>query len=51
MRDVAFTAKRELPRLRDAFTDAELVELPNAKHYFQEDAPEEVIAAIRRRFG
>lgn len=51
MRDVAFTAKRELPRLRAAFTDAELVELPNAKHYFQEDAPEEVIAAIRRRFG
>lgn len=51
MRDVAFTASKALPRVRAAFTDAEVVELPRAKHYFLEDAPDDVIAAIRRRFA
>jgi haloalkane dehalogenase len=51
MRDVAFRAGDVLPRMREAFTDAEVVELPQAKHYFVEDAPDEVAAAIVRRFG
>jgi haloalkane dehalogenase len=51
MRDVAFTAKRFLPRVRASFEDVEVVELPSAKHYFQEDAPDEVVVAIRSRFG
>jgi haloalkane dehalogenase len=51
MRDVAFSAKKMLPRVRGAFTDAVVVELPDAKHYFQEDSPDEVVRAIAERFG
>lgn len=50
MRDRAFSSKRVLPRVRETFEDVEVVELPNAKHYFQEDAPDEVVRAIRARF-
>jgi pimeloyl-ACP methyl ester carboxylesterase len=31
--------------------DHMLVELPDAKHYIQEDAPERITEAIRDRFG
>jgi haloalkane dehalogenase len=51
MRDVAFRAGDVLPRMRAAFSDAEIVELPRAKHYFVEDAPDEVAAAVVRRFS
>jgi haloalkane dehalogenase len=51
MRDVAFRADRVLPRMREAFSDARVVELPRAKHYFVEDAPDEVAEAIADRFG
>ena len=51
MRDVAFPAKRVLPRVREAFADSVVVELPQARHYFQEDCPDEVAAAIAERFG
>jgi haloalkane dehalogenase len=51
MRDVAFPAKDILPRMRETFSDAEVVELPQAKHYFVEDAPDEVARAIAVRFG
>jgi haloalkane dehalogenase len=51
MRDAAFPAKAMLPRIRAAFGDVEVVELPEAKHFFLEDAPGEVAAAIARRFG
>jgi haloalkane dehalogenase len=44
MEDRAFTAKKVLPRVRV------VVELRKARHYFQEDAAEEVAAAIRERF-
>ena len=50
MRDFAFPAKPTLPRFRRAFADVEVVELPRAKHFFQEDASPEVAAAIARRF-
>ncbi len=50
MRDIAFPAGRMLPRVRAAFSDAKVVELEGARHYFQEDAPDEVVAAIRARF-
>jgi len=50
MEDRAFTAKKVLPRVRDAFSDPVVVELRKARHYFQEDAAEEVAAAIRERF-
>src|SRR5215212_1490009 len=51
MRDVAFRPGDTLPRMRQAFSDAEVVELPRAKHYFVEDAPDEVAEAVLRRFG
>lgn len=51
LRDVAFPAKSVLPRMRAAFSDLEVVELPGAKHFFVEDEPGEVAAAIARRFG
>jgi len=50
MRDFFLPADRVLPRLRRAFSDVEVVELERAKHYFVEDAPREVAAAIAGRF-
>ncbi|MFZ1993605.1 MAG: alpha/beta fold hydrolase [Solirubrobacteraceae bacterium] len=51
MRDPAFPAKTVLPRMRETFSDAEITELPDAKHLFLEDAPQEVAAAILERFA
>ena len=47
MKDPAFSPKRYLPRWQSTFADVRLVELPQAKHYIQEDAPDEIAAAIR----
>jgi haloalkane dehalogenase len=51
MRDSAFPARQVLPRMRAAFSDARVVELPHARHFFVEDAPDEVAAAVLDRFG
>lgn len=51
MKDFAFKPERTLPRMREAFPDHVLVELPDANHFIQEDAPEQIIQAIRDRFG
>jgi haloalkane dehalogenase len=51
MKDLAFKPGRTLPRMRAAFSDHVLVELPRAKHFIQEDAPGEIAAAIAERFG
>lgn len=51
MRDSAFRAADVLPRMRAAFSDVKVVELPEAKHFFVEDAPDQVAAAIVERFG
>jgi haloalkane dehalogenase len=51
MKDFAFKPKRMLPRMQATFPDHVLVELPNAKHYIQEDAPDEIADAITTRFG
>lgn len=40
-----------LPRMRAAFPDHVLVELPDAKYLIQEDAPDQITAAIVDRFG
>jgi haloalkane dehalogenase len=37
--------------MRSTFTDAVIVELPDANHYFVEDAPDEVADAVVARFG
>jgi haloalkane dehalogenase len=51
MKDFAFKPGRNIPRMRATFSDHVLVELPAAKHFIQEDAPEEIAAAIIDRFG
>jgi haloalkane dehalogenase len=51
MKDVAFRPGPNIPRMRTAFPDHVLVELPDAKHYIQEDAPELISEAIIARFG
>lgn len=50
MKDWGFRAKTQIPRMRAAFNDCVVVELPRAAHYIQEDAPEEIARAIRQRF-
>jgi haloalkane dehalogenase len=50
MKDLGFRP-RMIPRVREAFTDSVVVELKDAKHYVQEDAPEEIAYAITNRFG
>jgi haloalkane dehalogenase len=51
MKDFAFRPGAYLPRMQAAFDDHVLVELPDAKHYIQEDAPERITEAILDRFG
>ncbi|GAA3956401.1 alpha/beta fold hydrolase [Gordonia caeni] len=51
MRDLVFRPRDCLPRLRAAFADLGVVELPDAGHFVPEDAPAEVAAAITERFG
>ncbi|GAB7144277.1 haloalkane dehalogenase [Mycobacterium riyadhense] len=51
MKDMAFRPGPSIPRMRKAFPDHVLVELPTAKHYIQEDAPDRIATAIIERFG
>ncbi len=51
MKDFAFSPARTLPRMRATFPDHVLVELPAANHFMQEDAPDQIAAAIIDRFG
>jgi haloalkane dehalogenase len=51
MRDPWFKAKAFVPRIQATFKDVTLVELPEAKLFIQEDAPEEIAQAIAQRFG
>ena len=50
MKDLGFRPSM-LRRMRAAFPDHTVVELPTAKHYIQEDAPDEIARAIVERFG
>jgi haloalkane dehalogenase len=51
MKDFAFRPGPNIPRMRAAFENHVLVELPEASHYIQEDAPERINEAILDRFG
>ncbi|BBY08761.1 haloalkane dehalogenase [Mycobacterium noviomagense] len=51
MKDPAFPPGQSLPRMRAAFPDHVVAELPKAKHFIQEDAPERIAQAIIERFG
>ena len=50
MKDFAFRPGPTLPHMRAALPDHVLVELPDAKHFIQEDAPDEIAVAINERF-
>ena len=51
MKDFGFNPGAFIPRWRRDFPQARLVELHEAKHYIQEDAPEEIAAAIKEQYG
>ena len=51
MKDLAFRPGPNLPRMRSAFRDHVVVELSNAGHFIQEDAPGQITEAIIDRFG
>ena len=51
MKDFAFRPGPSIPTMRATFPDHVLVELPNAKHFIQEDAPAQIAAAIIERFA
>lgn len=51
MKDFAFRPGPSIPRMRATFPDHVVVELPAAKHFIQEDAPDEIAAAIIKCFG
>ncbi|WP_039799690.1 haloalkane dehalogenase [Nocardia araoensis] len=50
MRDMVFRPNACIPRMRTAFTDLDVVELPRARHFVQEHAPDAISAAIAARF-
>lgn len=50
MRDMVFPPRACIPRIRSAFAQLHVVELRQAKHFIQEDAPEHIAAAIIQRF-
>jgi haloalkane dehalogenase len=50
MKDMAFSPP-VLRKMEKLFEDREVIELTHAKHYIQEDAPDEIAEAIARRFG
>jgi haloalkane dehalogenase len=51
MKDFGFRPGPTLPRMRAAFRDHVVVELAQAKHFIQEDAPGPIAEAIATRFG
>lgn len=51
MRDPAFRPRVYLPRMQELFPDNRTIELPQAKHFIQEDAPQAIAAGIAERFG
>lgn len=51
MKDFAFRPGPNLPRMREAFPDHVVVELAEANHFMQEDAPGQIAEAIIDRFG
>ena len=50
MQDIAFRPQACLPKVRAAFSELDIVELPEAKHFIQEDVPDQVTTAIAARF-
>ena len=51
MKDFGIPPRAHIPHIRSTFADSVLVELPRAKHFIQEDGPDEIARAIAERFG
>ena len=51
MKDFAFKPRRNIPQMRATFPDHVLIELSEAKHYIQEDAPDRISEMIIDSFG
>ncbi|MDH3707198.1 MAG: alpha/beta fold hydrolase [Acidimicrobiia bacterium] len=49
-KDPALASDATIARWRQEFPDASLLELPDAGHYIQEDAPDEIVRVIRETF-
>ena len=47
--DFALCKSHELPRLQELFPNHQTLVLDRARHFFQEDAPDQVASAIRDR--
>ncbi len=50
-KDPALASESIIARWQSAFPAATLIELPDAGHYIQEDAPDEIVQAIRTAFA
>ncbi|MEU1866521.1 haloalkane dehalogenase [Streptomyces gardneri] len=50
MRDMVFRPKACIPRIRSSFTELSVVELRQARHFVQEDAPDRIVDAITEQF-
>ncbi|GAA2280730.1 haloalkane dehalogenase [Kitasatospora cystarginea] len=50
MRDMVFRPNACIPRMRAAFTNLDVVELPHARHFVQEHEPAAIAEAIAKRF-
>ncbi|WP_028479499.1 haloalkane dehalogenase [Nocardia sp. CNY236] len=50
MKDLVYRPKDCIPRIRDTFTDLEVVELPTARQFIQEYASDTIAQAIEKRF-
>jgi haloalkane dehalogenase len=51
MKDLGFGSRKVIARWQHSFPAAEVVVLPQANHFIQEDAPDEIAAAVTRMFG
>jgi haloalkane dehalogenase len=51
MKDRAFGSKHFTERWQEDFPNADLRTLPDANHFIQEDAPEEIVSAVTAKFG
>lgn len=50
-KDPALATDRVINRWKAAFDDVTYVDLPDAGHYIQEDAPDEIVGAVTATFG
>jgi haloalkane dehalogenase len=50
MKDLGFGSRKVIARWQRSFPAAEVIVLPEANHFIQEDAPDEIAAAVTKTF-